>query len=44
MLRMLVLEQMQWASDFTLPINTVVNSFLTLKAFQIESKLRIGTW
>lgn len=44
MLRMWVLQQMQRASDLTLPINTVVNSSLTLKAFQTENKLRTGTW
>lgn len=36
MLRMWVLQQMQPASDLTLPINRVVNSPLTLKAFQTE--------
>lgn len=44
LLRMRVLQQIQWASDLTLPINTAVNSSLTLKPFQIENKLRIGTW
>ena len=44
MRRMRVLQQMQRASDLTLPINRAVNSSLTLKAFQTENKLRISTW
>lgn len=37
MQRMWELQQMQQASDLTLPINTVVNSSLALKAFQTEN-------